>query len=242
MRMEIGDVARSARPAAPALTAFDTILDERFRSGESAWRNVIVSLATLMMLLSTTAFAQDLYGPEAPRDVAYLRFLNARPGATLTLQAPGISLPPLSFAEISSYHPHSPGTTDLSLAGEQVALDAAPESFHTLVALPERVLLLEDTPLRDISRGLLTLYNLTEGEVITLRTADGAAVLSDVEPGSADSLTIAEAEVGLTVHGEEGLLASLEPRLFQRGEAHSLIVMPLGSQPALIYDRARAAP
>lgn len=239
--MEIGDVAPPARPAASASAAVTTLVSVSFRLACCAWRNATVIFATLLMLVST-ASGQDLYGPEAPRDVAYLRFLNARPDTTLSLQAAGTSWEPLSYAAISSYHPLAPGPMELSLEGTPITLDAAPESFHTLIALPDRTLLVEDSPLRDISRGLLTLYNLTDDEVIALRTDDGSEVLSDVEPGSSESLTIAEAEVGLTVHAEDELLTSLEPRLYERGEAHSLIVMPLGSQPAVIYDRASAAP
>jgi alginate O-acetyltransferase complex protein AlgF len=195
---------------------------------------------TLLALLAATAAGQGLYGPEAPRDTAYLRLINASGQEAVTMTVDGNEWEPLPFAGVTPYRQLAPGEHSLSLFGQDHAFTASPEGFITAVALPERVLLLEDTPLRDISRGLLTLYNLTGAGPLTLRTADGTEVLTDVQVESAESIAISEAEVGLVLYqgGEE--LEVLEPRLYSRGEAHSLIVLPHDSEPRLIYARAGA--
>ncbi|MEX2540299.1 MAG: alginate O-acetyltransferase AlgF [Trueperaceae bacterium] len=195
-----------------------------------------------VLAVSATAAAQGLYGPEAPRDVAYLRLINADSRGPVTMSVDGSEWQPLPYAEVSPYRQLPPGEHLVTLAGEEIAISASPEGFITVVALEGRALLLEDEPLRDISRGLLTFYNLTAGDALSLRTQDGGDVLTDVAAESAASVAISEAEVGLAVHHGEELLASLEPRLYGRGEAHAVIVLPAGKEPRLVYARAGAEP
>jgi hypothetical protein len=195
---------------------------------------------TLLAAALMAAAAQGLYGPDAPRDASYLRLVNASDQESVTLTVDGSTWEPLPFAGVTPYRQLAPGEHSLSLLGQELTFSASPEGFSTAVALPGRVLLLEDTPLRDISRGLLTLYNLTEAGPLTLRTTDGTDVLSDVQPDSAESIAISEAEVGLVLFRGDEEFAVVEPRLYARGEAHSLIVLPQGSEPRLIYARAGA--
>lgn len=195
----------------------------------------------LIATFIASASAQGLYGPEAPADVAYLRLINAS-GDAVTMSVDGSEWQPLRFAEVSNYRPLEPGEHRVELAGREIVVSAAPEAFLTVVALKERALLLEDTPLRDISRGMLTLYNLTGDGALSLRTDQGAEVLTAVPPESAASVAISEAEVGLEVHRNGKRLAALETRLYTRGEAHAVIVLPTGSQPSLVYARAAAEP
>jgi hypothetical protein len=197
-------------------------------------------LLTLLGVALMSAAGQGLYGPEAPRDASYLRLVNASGQEPVTMTVDGTSWEPLPFAGVTPYRQLAPGEHSLSLLGQELAFTASPEGFRTVVALAGRVLLLEDTPLRDISRGLLTLYNLTEAGPLTLRTADGADVLIDVQPDSARSIAISEAEVSLVLYRGDEEIAVVEPRLYQRGEAHSLIVLPGGPEPRLIYARAGA--
>lgn len=201
----------------------------------------LTALAALLIALLPWSIGQgDLYGPEAPRDVAYLRVINAAPGEPLPVAVDGDEWQPLDFAAVSPYSPLDPGQRLVQIAGEEVKLDLGPESFTTIAALAERTLVVEDTPLRDISRGLLTLYNLSADAGISLVTSDGRQVFPEIPPESARSMAISEAEVGLTILRGEEQLAELEPRLYRRGEAHSIIVLPLGSDPQVVYGKAGA--
>lgn len=199
-------------------------------------------LLSLVLMLLSASLAQGLYGPDAPRDIAYLRLINVNSAGPVTMSVDDDEWPPLPYARVSAYRQLAPGEHRLSLAGDEIAISAAPEGFITVVAFEGRSLVLEDTPLRDISRGLLTLYNLTDLGPLTLRTSDGVEVLSDVPIESAASVAISEAEAGLEVHAGEELVGALEPRLYDRGEAHAVIVLPLGSEPQLVYARAGAEP
>lgn len=218
-----------------------------FRTFQSVPRKAIhhrlAALAAALLLLGAASLAlaqPGLYGPEAPRDTSYLRVMNARPGEAVSPVIDGSEWQQLSFSQVSPYRQLPPGEHTAAIGDQELTLTTRPEGFTTLVLLDDGLLAIEDTPLRDISRGLLTLYNLTSDSTLSLRTADGVDVLTGVAPRSSDSMTISEAEVELMVFDEKGQLGSLEQQLYRRGEAHSVIVLPAGSEPRVVYARAGA--
>jgi hypothetical protein len=204
------------------------------------FENALLTAILLLSTLSWTLAQGGLYGPEAPRDISYVRVINASSPEPVTPAIDGENWQPLPFANVSPYRQLAPGEHTVSIAGHELALNAHPESFTTLVLLQDTVLTIEDTPLRDISRGLLSLYNLTSDGALTLSTAEGTEVIAGVEPHSAGSRAISQAEVGLVVHRGDEVVGSLEPQLYRRGEAHAVIVLPRGSDPQVIYAQAGA--
>ena len=198
-------------------------------------------LIAALLLVATAGAQEDLYGPQAPRDTAWVRVLNAASDDPLVPQLDGEPWEELGYGEGTAYRPIQPGSHHMELGGAQVTLEAGPESFTTVALLPEGPLVLPDRPLEDISRGLLTLYNLTGDERLDLLAGDGTLLFEGVGPGTAESLAIAEAEVELLVRDEAGEpVGSLDSRLYARGEAHSLIVLPAGAEPRVVYLSAAA--
>jgi hypothetical protein len=193
-----------------------------------------------LWLVAPPASGQDLYGPEAPRNAAYVRLLNASAEEPISGSVDGVGWGPIGFAEVSPYRVMQPGEHSGVVAGRELSLTTLPESFTTLVALPTETLVLADIPLRDISRGVLSLYNLTDDSDLSLRTSDGTVVLPDVAPRAVAGVAISQAEVELVVYAGEEALASLPRQLFERGAAHAVIVMPRGSEPGVVYARAGA--
>jgi hypothetical protein len=232
----------AATPGGRRISLFADRSSLSSRGPSIAWstRTPPLLLLAALLALAGSAGAQGLYGPEAPRDAAYLRLVNAGGAEPATMTVDGDEWEPVPFAEVSPYRQVRPGDHSLALSGEEITVTAHPEGFITVVALPGRILTLEDTPLRDITRGLLTLYNLSDDGALTLRTHDGTEVLADVAPESSASIAISEAEVGLAVYREGEEVGSLPPRLYSRGEAHSIIVLPPGSEPRVIYAPAGA--
>lgn len=200
----------------------------------------LIQITAFLLLSLSAVLAQGLYGPEAPRDVSYLRVMNASPGEAVTPVVGGTEWQALDFAEVSPYRQLPPGDHTVSIAGFEQALATQPESFTTLVVLEDELLTIADDPLRDISRGLLSFYNLTEESTLSLTTGDGTEVLSGVPPHSAAARTISEAEVELVVIEAGEPIGSLESQLYRRGEAHGIVVLPIGSSPQVIYVRAAA--
>jgi hypothetical protein len=201
---------------------------------------LVLLFVVALLLVAPPASGQDLYGPEAPRDAAYVRLLNAFAEEPISGSVDGVEWGPVGFAEVSPYRIVEPGEHSGIVAGRELSLTTLPESFTTLVALPTETLVLADIPLRDISRGVLSLYNLTDDSALSLRTSDGTVVLPEVAPRAVAGVAISQAEVELVVYAGEEALASLPRQLFERGEAHAVIVMPLGSEPGVVYARAGA--
>lgn len=199
--------------------------------------------ALALLLLASTAWAAaqaDLYGPDAPRDAAYLRFINAH-SEQVQPAVDGAGFEPVEFAEVTPYAQLQPGDHVVTVGNRSMEFEARPESFTTIALLANEEIVFDDTPLRDISRGLLTLYNLRPEGSLTLRTADGTEVFASVPARESQSRVIAQAEVGLVVELAGGeALSALEPRLLERGTAHSLIVLPAGTEPQVVYARAGA--
>ena len=196
-----------------------------------------------MLLLSYVAQAQDnLYGPDAPLDVAYVRAVHATPDAeAIEVMSGDAVLGQLEFTQVTPYTPLEPGTLTLS-AGElitEVTVEAG--EFYTAVVLPVEVTLLTDEPLVDASRGLLTFYNLSSNEA-SLATADGATeVVAGIAPMSGSSTVVNQAEVALGVFAGEEQLGALEPRLLKRGVAHGVFLFDGSDGPVVAYAAAESA-
>jgi hypothetical protein len=117
-----------------------------------------------------------------------------------------------------------PGEVDLDVGGTHLSIEVGPESFTTVAATVDATVVVEDPALRDASRGLLGLLNLTDRPALTLRVPDGTVVVGDVPAGSHDALAVAQATTGLLVTDGEELLVRLEPREFVRGVAYVVLV------------------
>lgn len=185
---------------------------------------VLGTLAAMVLALVGTAWSQeDLYGPQAPVDVAYVRAVNVLDEGGLAVRVADGELEVLGFAGATAYVAVAPGPVRLDLGGEETVIDVEIGDFVTVFATREGALTIEDTPLRDASRGMLALYNLTDHESLALVVVDGPIVVEGVGPGTQASVAIAEAEVALSVRGG-GETIDLEVRHFERGVAHAVIV------------------
>jgi hypothetical protein len=82
-----------------------------------------------------------------------------------------------------------------------------------------------DPALRDISRGLLGLVNLTDRVALDLQVPDGPIVVGAVPPGAHDAVAVAEATTELVVVDAGAVVARLEARAFERGVAYAVVVV-----------------
>src|SRR5690554_3211393 len=156
-----------------------------------------ILMVLLVLAAQAPALAQtDLYGPEAPADVAWIRVVNAAEGDALTARVADTELS-VGFGGGSDYVAVTPGEQLVQLNGNEVAIDVLPESFHTIALLSGGPVVVSEDGLRDISRGLLGLMNLTSHGALTLATPAGEVVAPDVPPGTASSIAISAASTGL---------------------------------------------
>ena len=200
-----------------------------------------IMLLSLLFFLFTVQAQDNLYGPDAPLDVAYVRAVHAAPEVgALEVTSGDAALGQPEFTQVTPYAPLEPGTLTLS-AGElnaEVTVEAG--EFYTAVVLPQEVTLLTDEPLVDASRGLLTFYNFSASEA-SLATADRATeIIAGVASMSESSTVVNQAEVALGVFSGEEQLGTLEPRLLTRGVAHGVFLFDSPEGPVVTYAAAEA--
>lgn len=204
------------------------------------WR-CSLSVTTLLLLMGLVTAQEDLYGPSAPTDVAYIRVMHAAEGYSAFQAASGEMLfDPVDFLGVTPYYPFPAGRFNLSLADVVTNLTVEAGGFYTVVLLQGDSHLFDDDPLIDSSRALLTFYNLTN-LLTDLKTFDASTVIfSEVGPLEAASIVVAEAEVAVAAFETtaEEPLAVLEPQLFSRGVAHSIILLDTESGFVLSYAPA----
>jgi hypothetical protein len=199
--------------------------------------------AALWLTLALPTVAQeDLYGPQAPSDVAFVRAVNARDPGGLGVRVGDAELEALAYGGATGYVAVAPGLVRIDLGGEEHEVDVERGTFLTAVAHPGGAWFIEDTPLRDVSRGMLSLYNLTDDPGVDLVVVDGPMVFEAVEPGTHAAVAIAEAEVALRVVGSKGQPVELEALRYERGVAHSLLALPGPEGLVVAYVASRADP
>ena len=206
-------------------------------------RRHVAALATVWLLLWTLAGGasaqDDLYGPQAPTDVAYVRAVNAAERGGLGVRIADGVMEALPFAGATAYVAVPPGRVRLDLGGHEVEVSAEVGAFLTVVAHEGGAWTIEDTPLRDASRGMLALYNLSDRSALDLVVIDGPEVVTGVAPGEQAAIAIAEAEVALRVRSDEGDEIDLAPRLYERGVAHAVFVVGDAEGLVVGYDASR---
>jgi hypothetical protein len=185
-----------------------------------------LALALVALALVPPALAQaGLYGPEAPANAAWVRAVNAgAPGGIAVRLASG-GAEVLAFGHATRYVLVEPGEVSVDVGGEVVRFEVGPESFTTVAATPDGVVVVTDPALRDISRGLLGLLNLTGREALDLRVPDGTVVLAAVPPGVHDAIAVAQATTELVVTDGDAVVARLDARTYERGVAHTVLVL-----------------
>lgn len=181
----------------------------------------------LVLLLGAFVVAQDsnndLYGPQAPENAAWLRVINGTSDSLAT--GIGDAELTLAFGEASSYVLVEPGTITVNLADEAVEVTVEPEQFLTVARLPDRTLVIKDPALRDISRGLLGLLNLTGLNDLALTTPEGDTVVSEVQPGEAAALPINTATTALEVLAGDTVIGTTQEHTFERGAAYTVVAL-----------------
>lgn len=192
----------------------------------------------LLLVLQATAFGQgDLYGPEAPADVAWIRVINALGDEPMTARVADTDLK-VAFAEGSAYLAVAPGDHEITVGEHSLTVGAEPESFQTVALLGSGPVVIQETGLRDISRGLLGLMNLTSHDSLTLLTPAGEVVVEDVLPGHASSLAISPASTGLDVSADGAILASVAEQAFELAEAYTVVVLETPDGPVAVVLQA----
>ena len=207
----------------------------------SCWVTRVLAIAIALVVAWEARAQDDLYGPSAPVDAAWVRAINAEDTGGLGIRIGEGGLASVAFADATPYQVVAPGSVDLDVGGTVHTVEVEPAAFLTVVAAGGAIVLIEDAVLLDVSRGLLALYNLTQAEALDLVVVDGPQVVTEVPPWSQAAVPIAEAEVALEVRSGDDVVATLEARHYARGVAHAVLVVEGPDGPLVRYVAAVAA-
>jgi len=198
-----------------------TACPTRPRTGRAA-QALLAALAALALSL---AVAQPgLYGPEAPSDTAWVRVVNVAAPGGIGVRLADDATVVLPLGGATRYVQVASGDVRVDVGGEPIVVAVEPETFTTVAATAAGLVVVTDPALRDASRGLLGLMNLTTHEALDLRVPDGGRVVAAVPPLAHAALAVARATSALLVTDGERVLLRLEPHTFERGVAYVVIV------------------
>jgi hypothetical protein len=202
-------------------------------------------LAILLCLLGAgagvSARADTLYGTQAPKDAAFVRFFRGiEGGGPLEVGARRFDPP---RGGVTPYRPVLPDIYLLRAGGEELELIPKVRHYYTLALTAQGLLIFEDVEHTDPARAQLVLYDLLPRERVELKTAEGGApVIAAIGPGEAGRVNVNAVPVRLAVFGAAGPLAMLGDPGLKRGASYSVFVFPGGSAPEALCVKAELAP
>ena len=193
----------------------------------------LVSAWALLLALAWASGQPGLYGPEAPQDAAWVRVFNAAAAGGIAVRVADRTTVVLPLGGATRYARVPAGRVRVDVGGAELQLEVAPESFVTVAATVDGPVPIADPALRDVSRGLLGLMNLTASEALDLRAPDGTPVVAAVPPLTHEALAVARATTSLLVTDGDRTVATLEPHPFERGVAYVVVVYDHGEGPTV---------
>ena len=204
------------------------------RDGRGVGRRLgLVAAWALALAVGWSSAQPGLYGPEAPQDAAWVRVFNGAATGGIAVRVADQTTVVLPLGGATRYARVPAGRVRVDVGGAELLLDVSPGSFVTVAATVAGPVPIADPALRDVSRGLLGLMNLTASKALDLLAPDGTPVVAAVPPLTHEALAVASATTGLLVTDGERTVATLEPRPFERGTAYVVVVYDHGEGPTV---------
>lgn len=170
---------------------------------------------------------EGLYDPVAPEGSAFVRFFNAIEGESVKPEANGKAYAALGFGESSSYVVVPQGDAQFVFGGAAGTEQIVSGEFYTVVRRGSgQLLVLKDEPNTNKAKALLTLYNFSGHEGLTLKTEDGKiAIIESVALDSESARKINPVSLGFSLYEGDKSLLTLEGQPLERGMAYGLFAL-----------------
>ena len=193
----------------------------------------------LCLLGAGPAGADTLYGTQAPKDAAFVRFFRAVGDGPLEVGARRFDPP---RGGVTAYRPVLPDIYLLRAGGQELELIPKVRHYYTLALTAEGLRVFEDVEHTDPARAQLVLYDLLPRERVELKTADGGTpVIAAVGPGEAGRVKVNAVPVRLGLFGAAGPLLTIGDPGLRRGASYSVFVFQGGSAPEVLCAKAELA-
>lgn len=160
----------------------------------------------------------------APKDAAFVRVINLT-HSPLDLSLDKKMLTTSGYCQASDYVFVTQGDYAKTLAGVTWQGRLEPGSAYSLVVSVDEVRLLEDETLDSPRRGLLSVYNFSKKDSLSVKTSvGGQTVFAEIDAGASASRSVNPLRASLSVFEKDQKLTDADPVIFERGVVTSLLV------------------
>ena len=205
-------------------------------------RSARVLATSIVLFVPFFAFSGQgsVYGPSAPGDSAFVRVVNAAPGAqSLVVSLGATRFDALKYAEVSPYRPVIPDIYLVRAFGNQMELVAKTKTYFTIVCTSKSILILEDATHVDPARAQIFLYNLSSVPSLDLKSSDGKTILiAGVKSGSSSVKVVNAVAASLAVFAGSSRVKQLGDLGLARGSSFSVFAFGDAASPTVLVVKA----
>jgi alginate O-acetyltransferase complex protein AlgF len=186
------------------------------------------ALALSLTNLTATAGEGGLYAPNAPKGSSFVRGYNAS-NSEQSFSVGNTELNDIAPLASSDFSFMPAGSYNAQIGHQQLPVKLEAEQFYTLVsqdgAAPK---LVAEAPFNNKRKALLRVQNLT-GSTLSLKTADGKAVVDAVAPNANGQREVNPVNISLALFDGERKVSDLKPVSLARGEVACLYITGSGN-------------
>ena len=210
-------------------------------------RFFLAMMAVMLVTGSAFAASQDegLYDAVPPEGSAFVRFIHADPaiGGDISPVVNGRKRDGMRFSKVKPYGVVPPGKVDVEFDNIKMNFNAEPNTYYTLVLKNGAFQVVKDPAPEDELKAQLILYNTTDRDDITLRTADGkVTVIGPVKANEVMDRAVNPIKVSFAIYAGDKKYADLSDWPLERKERYIIAVMTdENGKGVAAYDRARVS-
>ena len=186
-------------------------------------------LLLFILTFASPAYAEDegLYDPKVPDKAALVRFIHADPHASESaFRLNNKKYDTLTFKDVSDYYVMPQGEAEVTINKITKTKIFEARTFYSVIKTPTDILILEDQPLEDITKALITFYNLTPLESLTLATTEkNITLVENLMPAQNAARAVNALTLNLTIINGNETTAIAEPVMLARRSAHTILAL-----------------
>lgn len=186
----------------------------------------------LFFCLNAQANEDALYGPTAPAGSAFIRMVNLSAHDLTEISAGNEKFRSVGAFSGTAYKFMSPGNITINATGLNKTVPLSGDHYYSFVIMDEgKTTLIEDLGKTDPRKALISLYNLSELPLISLKTSDGKiAVIDNVAPGSRQDRAINPIKLSLALFTPASESKPLPAIVLEKSQVFSLFISGSGAQ------------
>ncbi|MGQ0528092.1 MAG: alginate O-acetyltransferase AlgF [Alphaproteobacteria bacterium] len=177
------------------------------------------------MPFAVHATDEGLYDPVAPKNSAFFRFLNADHNAgAITPQANGRKYRETGYKSLTPYYVLLAGKAGFTFGGKKIVETLAPGKFYTVTTYKGQTRFMPDKPLQFRAKSLLSFYNMTEQEKLTLKLAEqDINIIDAVAAGQSGFREINPVTLTMAIFDKNNKkIADIQLLTLERGSAYTI--------------------